>query len=302
MPPLTSPLNGELAAMAAAACWTVTSIAFESAGNRVGSLVVNLVRLVLASVFLSLTGVLFFGHALPLDAPASAWFWFSLSGIVGFVIGDLTLFRAFVVVGARTSMLVMSLHPPMTALLAWGLLGAGLPWYHVVGMVVTVSGVIWAILERTTGRSSITPKQMTWGITLAFIGALGQAGGLILSKMGMEIYDNAFGGTLIRVLTGIVGFALLFTLSGRWPLLLKGLRDKKGMAQTSVGAFFGPFLGVSLSLMAVHYAHPGVGAAIMSTTPVLIIPVAWAVFGEKPTTRAIGGAVLAVAGVVLLCL
>jgi len=44
---------GELAALLTAVFWTITALAFESASRKVGSLSVNLLRLVTAFVFLS---------------------------------------------------------------------------------------------------------------------------------------------------------------------------------------------------------------------------------------------------------
>jgi hypothetical protein len=66
------PHPGELAALATACCWTVTAMAFESAGRRIGSLPVNFIRLVLALVFLTLYGWITRGHPLPTDASAHA--------------------------------------------------------------------------------------------------------------------------------------------------------------------------------------------------------------------------------------
>ncbi len=98
---------GELAALLTAAFWCVTALAFEQAGKRVGSLTVNLIRLVLALVFLGIYTSFTRGMFFPLDATWHNWFWLSLSGLVGFVVGDLFLFKAYVEVGARISLLII---------------------------------------------------------------------------------------------------------------------------------------------------------------------------------------------------
>lgn len=56
---------------------------------------------------------------LPFDAQAEQWAWLALSGIVGFVIGDLLLFQSYVIIGARIAMLIMALAPPITAFAGW---------------------------------------------------------------------------------------------------------------------------------------------------------------------------------------
>jgi drug/metabolite transporter (DMT)-like permease len=292
---------GELAALGTACCWTVTALVFERAGKRIGSLVVNLLRLLVAFCFLALFGSLVRGAALPLDATPHAWLWLGASGVVGFTVGDLCLFRAFVVIGSRLSVLLMSLVPPLTALLGWLLLGEVLSAADWLGMGLTVGGVAWVALERRPAADG-RPGRVPWsGILLGLGGAAGQAVGLALSKYGMGDYD-AFAATQIRVIAGALGFALVFTVIGWWPRVWAARRDRVALGQLSVGGLFGPFLGVSLSLYAVQHTATGVAATIMGILPVLILPPAILLNKERVSVRAVGGAMLAVAGVAVLFL
>jgi drug/metabolite transporter (DMT)-like permease len=68
------------------------------------------------------------------------------------------------------------------------------------------------------------------------------------------------------------------------------------------GAIAGPFLGVWLSLIAVQHAPIGVASTLMSLPPILLIPLAWLIFKERITQRAIVGTALALAGVAVLFL
>lgn len=329
------PHAGELAALGTAACWMATALAFEAAGRRIGSLTVNLLRLLMAIALGALAGWALRGQALPLDAGAHQWLWLSVSGLVGFTFGDLCLFRAFVVLGARLSTLMMALAPPLTALIGWAVLGEVLSGRDLLGMAMTVTGIGWAVLERTrtarshqaaprvasatsvgaptaqtratsteapaTTRRSIAPHPTFAGVALGLGGALGQAGGLVLSKLGMAGYDP-FAATQIRVLAGTAGYVALFFALGWWPRLARALADRRAVGYTSIGAFFGPFLGVSLSLVAVTYTLTGVAASIMATTPVLIIPVLVLLGRERVGLGGWLGALLAVGGVALLFL
>ncbi len=298
---------GEFAALLTACFWTVTSLVFEAAGKRIGSLTVNIIRLYLAfiyyCVFLFFTRGLFF----PTDATPEAWFWLSLSGLVGFVIGDQLLFQAFVVVGARISMLIMAIVPPLTALIGWIMLGETLRLLSILGMLMTISGIILVVLKRESpqlngnGRNKFKFNYPLTGILLALGGAAGQATGLVLSKFGMKDY-NPFAASQIRVLAGLIGFTILFFVLGKWKDVAKGLKNKRGMMFTGIGSVFGPFLGVAFSLTAIQYTNTGVVATIMSIVPVLIIPPAIFIFKEKVNLKEIIGAVLAVGGVALLFL
>jgi drug/metabolite transporter (DMT)-like permease len=292
------PYAGEIAALMTACCWTVTSMAFEAAGKRIGSLPVNFIRLIMALGFLAAYGAITRGMPLPTDASARAWGWLAVSGVVGFAVGDLCLFRAFVVVGARLSMLMMALVPPFTALIGLALLGETLGPLDLLGMGLTVGGVAWVVLERKPGSTKRPPVS---GILLGLGGAVGQAVGLVLSKHGMRDYDP-FAATQIRVMAGIVAFAAILTFAGVWPRVVAALRDGAAMARTTLGAVFGPFLGVSLSLLAVKHTETGVAATIMAIVPVLIIAPSALVFKERVTVRAVLGAVIAVGGVAVLFL
>jgi len=290
---------GEIAALGTAACWAVTSMAFESAGKRIGSLAVNLIRLVLALIPLTLFCALQRGQALPTDATVHAWLWLSASGLVGFTFGDLCLFRAFVVVGARVSVLLMALVPPFTALLGLLILGERLSVLDWAGMALTVAGVTWVVRERAPdvkGKLRDLPRS---GILLGIGGAFGQALGLVMSKQGMGDY-HPIAATQIRVVAGIAGFALLFVFIGWWPRVISAVTDRVAMARTSLGAFFGPFLGVSLSLVAIQQTEAGVAATLMALVPVMIIPLTVFVRKERVTARSVLGSVVAVCGAALL--
>lgn len=294
--------QGELAALATAVCWTITALSFESAGRRVGSLSVNLLRLVVALLPLGLYGWIARGRILPTDAGLHAWVWLGLSGVVGFTLGDLCLFRAFVLVGARTTMLIsMSLAPLLTALAGWWLLRdqlSGLDW---VGMAITLAGVAWVVLERQRGRDEGERSARLRGVLLAVGAGAGQAAGLLLAKYGMGP-ANAFAASQIRVLAGALGFAVLFFLIGWWPRVRAALDDRPAMARITLGAVFGPFLGVSLALYAIQNTATGVAATIMALVPVFLIVPARVLFGERIGARAVLGALVAVGGVALLFL
>jgi drug/metabolite transporter (DMT)-like permease len=298
---------GEIAALLTAVFWTITSMSFESAGKKVGSLSVNLIRLLLAFLIYGVVNYFRRGLFLPLDAGTERWMWLILSGLVGFVMGDLLLFQAFVVIGARISMLIMALTPPITAFTSWLILDEVLSPMNWVGMVVTLTGISIVILKRekkeldSTRRRKITTNYSLTGILLAFGGAVGQGVGLVLSKKGMGQYD-AFAASHIRVITGIIGFAIIILITKRYGNLWNALQHIPAMKRIALGSLFGPFLGVSFSLLAIQHSKAGIAATIMSIVPVLIIVPAILIFHEKVNWKEIIGAVITVSGVALFFL
>ncbi|HOY31955.1 MAG TPA: DMT family transporter [Bacteroidales bacterium] len=292
---------GEFAALFTACCWTVTALAFESASNKVGSIAVNLLRLALALVFLSIFCYITRGRFFPSDAGEESWLWLSLSGLIGFVIGDLFLFESYTIIGSRVAMLIMTLVPPMTAFLSWLMLGETMTLFNFLGMALTLGGIAVVIVNKGTGDTMFSVTHSLRGILFAFIGAVGQAVGLVFSKVGMGDY-NAFAATQIRIITGIIGFVIVITIWKKWRNVGNAVKNVSAIKRIGLGSVFGPFLGVSFSLFAVQHANAGIASTIMAIVPVLIIPASVIFMHQKVTLKEIIGAVISVCGVALFFL
>jgi drug/metabolite transporter (DMT)-like permease len=302
---------GAIAALATALSWTVTALAFEFAGKRIGAFALNFLRLFVGCILLGLYGLVTRGRFFPFDAPASAWLWLSASGLVGLVLGDLLLFQAFIDIGSRVSMLVYASAPALTAVLGFAVLGERLGALALAGMGLTLAGIALVVLDGggrgpaaacPEGEKDCTPRsRRIRGLLLAIGAALGQAAGLILSKRGAGSMDP-FAGTQIRVTAAVLGFALVLSLLRKWRGTLAAFKDGRALTSLGLGSFFGPFLGVSLSLLAVQSTKAGIAAAIMSIVPVLIIAPSALIFKERIRAKDIVGSLVAVGGVFLLFL
>jgi drug/metabolite transporter (DMT)-like permease len=285
--------SGEIAALGVAVCWTLSALFFEKAGRQIGSLSVNIIRLVWAFVLLGLTLLVTKQHFIPTDATAYQWFWLGLSGIVGLFLGDLFLFKAYLVIGSRTSTLIMSTVPMFTATIGWFFLDEILEPKSILAIVVSITGIVIAIADRRL-KIKVPPK----GLLFAFGGAIGQAIGLILSKKGIGDY-NAIAATQIRILFGLISFIIFITILGRWRSIFATLRNKKGVESVSIGAFFGPFVGITLALFAIQRTHTGIASTIMALVPVMIIIPSAIMFKEKISPHHVIGAIISIIGVSL---
>lgn len=290
---------GEIAALGTALCWTIVGIAFESAGKRVGSLSVNYIRLVFGFLFISLYAYVSRGLIFPVDASNHNWIYLSISGLIGFFIGDMFLFQSYVEIGSRISSLIMAASPPITALLGFILLKERLSAKGLVGMIITIIGISMVILSKESGEKKIKTTYSVKGLIYAFLGALGQSLGLILSKIGMGDY-NPLAATQIRIITGFISFTILFIYLKKFGELKLAIKDKKAMKSIVVGSFFGPFVGVTLSLLSLQYTSAGISSTITAITPVTIIPFSILVFKENIKPKEIIGAIISVIGVGIL--
>ncbi len=300
---------GEIASFGAAVCWTVCSIAFTRAGEDVGSLCVNLIRLLMAGVLLGILCMLAYGQFFPITS-FRAWWVLGASGVIGFFIGDLCLFKAFLMIGPRLGLLVMSLWPPIAALVAWGWQDDALSRGQWCGMGLALVGVATVVLERPHGKDVRSMRHYGVGLLLSLIAATGQAVGYVISGVGMRMIDPHLNNriqiclqaTQIRLLAATACFVIVFTVARRWPSFAAALRHRRAMMWLSVGSVTGPFLGVSLSLLALVYIQAGVASTIMATAPILILPYAILIEKEKVNVFTAVGALAAVLGLAVLAL
>lgn len=281
---------GEFAGLGVSVCWTMSALFFEKAGHKIGSLSVNFIRLLFAIGFLGITTFFTRGMFFPTDATSYQWFWLGLSGFIGFFLGDMLLFQSYMVIGSRTAALIMSLAPMLTAVIGWFFLDEILSVKNIIAIVVSVSGIIIAISNRKM-KLNIPLK----GFLLAFGGALGQAVGLILSKKGMGDYDPV-AATQIRALFGILSFAILITVLRRWKRLGMAFTHVNAMKSVTVGAFFGPFIGVALGLFAIQMTKTGIASTLMGLVPIFIILPSAIMFKEKIRPQQVIGAIVSIAG------
>jgi drug/metabolite transporter (DMT)-like permease len=293
--------TGEIAALGTAVCFTLNAISFESAGKKVGSLSVSYIRLFIAFILLSISAYITRGLIMPADATTSAWFWLLISGLFGFVLGDLFLFEAFVEIGSRISLLIMSASPPITALAGFLFMREKLSIFALIGMTLNMLGISLVILSRGADEKKVEFNRPVKGIIFACLGALGQAAGLIFSKIGMGSY-NPLAATQIRIIAAVIGYTIIITWRNRWQEIKDSFKNKKALMQIAAGSVTGPYIGVVLSLVALQHTAAGIVSSITSISPIIIIPASIVIFKEKILPKEILGAFISIAGVMLLFL
>lgn len=303
---------GEIISLVVAVSWTITALFAEVASKRLGSLQFNVIRMLLSIVMLGATLWIFTGSPVPLYADGDAWLWLSLSGFVGYILGDYCLFNSYILIGSRFGQLFMTLAPIAAAFSGWAILGEKMSLQAVAGMLVTVFGIGLSVLNKGGGKRRLSLKLPLKGVLFGVGAGVGQGVGLVLSKVGMNYYEKSipvgddvvvglmpFASTMIRAITGFAGFFLIVLLQKKLSTFSTAVRNRKGMNAALWATFAGPFIGVSLSLMAVQYTEAGVASTIMALTPVLILWPSAYFFGQRVTVKEIVGAVISVIGVSL---
>ncbi len=329
--------TGEIISLVVAFSWTATALFAEVASRRIGSLPLNVVRMTMSLILLALTLWLTLGVPYPLFADGQAWLWLCLSGFVGYVLGDYCLFQSYILIGSRFGQLFMTLSAPSAAIAAWVLLGEAMTPLALLGMLVTLTGIGISVLnkggEDENGKKrKLKLKLPMKGVIMGVCAGMGQGIGLVLSKVGMGYYESSiaaqgvtdmatyvapdaiipvalgtmmpFASTMIRAIMGFIGFTvalLVFTKNGK-KRLNNAVHDQKAMLFTFGATMFGPFIGVSLSLMATLYTNAGIAQTIMALTPIFILAPAYFLLHQKVTVKEVIGAFISIAGVCLFFL
>jgi drug/metabolite transporter (DMT)-like permease len=291
---------GELAGLGTSVCWTGSSVSFTISSRLIGANVVNRFRLALALVLLMLVHFFIYHRLLPTNGAGSHWFWFGLSGIIGFAIGDSLLFRSLVLIGPRLTMLLMSLSPVFGTISAWIIFHQALRVTEIIAIAVTLGGVSAVILERPNGER--TRGHYVDGVLCGLGAAVCQALGLVVSKIGLAGNFPALSGNIIRVLVATVILWMIPLFRWTIPADFKKLKNTKASLTMILGAVFGPFLGVWLSLVSIQWSYIGIASTLQSLSPILLIPVSHWVFREKISSKALVGTVVAIIGVAMIFL
>jgi len=296
-----NPLLGQLFALVTAGCWAQNSIVYSLAGKRVGSRSVTHIRLWVAFPVIILVNFLFTRELIPKNIPLPALLNLFSSGFVGFFLADLFIFRAFVDLGPRETMVIMTLSPIFSAVISWFVLGEHLSGIQAAGILATILGVMWVTyVEGKAGNSK--KGNVKAGIIFALLGSLTQALAFILAKQGLNQDVFPVTGNLLRVSGGLGGVVVYTLMTGRFIEDFRNMRDRKALFLISEGALVGPVLGMIMSLYALSLAPVGIVTTIMQISPIILLPVDRFIFRKQIPSGAVAGTFLAVAGAALLFL
>ncbi|HSL47248.1 MAG TPA: DMT family transporter [Anaerolineales bacterium] len=252
--------SGELAGLATSFFFAMTALIFTSTGRMVGSQVTNRMRLAFALAYLVILNLILFHEPLPFSAESSRWLWLGISGIIGLSLGDAFLFQALVSVGPRLGTLLLSLAPIFGSIIAWVFFGEVLTILQITGFVLALAGIARVVMSHVEPPN--TPHGHTRrGVIFGMLAGLGQAVGLVLSKQAMFGNFSPFQANAIRMLAAVLFIWIWTALDGKAGATFAALREKpRVLWLLALGAFVGPVLGVSASLLAVQHAEVGVAS------------------------------------------
>lgn len=306
----------ELMALGTALCIALSGLTTSEAFGSVGVLTVTRWNVLATLLFHATVATVMGGWATL--TPSAIW-QLALSGLLAIVAAAPCYYGSIALLGPRNSVLVFSLNAPLTALIGLPLFGENLGWREVAGVALVLVGIAIATrlarpdppraaasaeaaapeVYRFAGLTELSPAAL--GILLGLGAALGQAGGVLAAKPAMAGGADPFAAMAVRF-----GTAAGFFLFAWWAGLEKDTRarsrDWRPFGFTMLGTTFGNGFGMTLLLKALVSGNTGIIATFAATSPIMILPLAWARTGRMPGPGAWIGAVLAVCGTALVML
>ena len=295
--------TGEIAAVVTALLWAFTSLFFTVASRLIGVGAVNRTRLALALLFIALVHWMSTGSVFPFETEPWRWGVLTVSSVAGLAIGDGALFLAFVYIGPRLTLLVMTIVPVFSTLFAWLWFDEILVSREILGMLITIGGIGWVVTEKRNpdpSENPYPPEKYGIGIVLALVGALGQTANLVVTKFALTDGYSALSATEVRILVALVMLCLLAIFQGELIHSVRKLSNKRAFIFVTAGAIAGPFLGIWFSYIAIQHTRIGIASTIMATPPLILIPLSAIFFGERTSMRGWVGTLIAFAGVGVL--
>jgi drug/metabolite transporter (DMT)-like permease len=305
---------GETVALGTTISWSIGIFPFTEAARRLGPHQLNHIRLVFAVILLTLLSLIFLPVSFTglFSAPLPAhWIWFGASGVIGLALGDYFGFTSFAVLGPRIGSIFSTLAPTAALIAGFIVIGERINIIGIAGILITIGGVIWLTLTRSAKATMQDHEhgKVGKGILFGILSAVCQGVGVVLANKGFQSQIDhhdlaAFHATWIRMICATSVVWLITFSQGKIRTITAPAFENKnnGLIYALGGTIFGPVIGVSLSMYAVSLLHdkPSVAQTIFSLMPVVVLPLCWIFYKEKITLKSIAGALVAIAGVMIL--
>lgn len=301
---------GLIAAVITLFCWTIGTIAFTRASELYVPKSINRVRLLFATVVLTVIVCLWCGtnpvtlFATPLP---EHWLWLGISGVVGLSIGDYFAFSAFRLLGSSRTSLFSTFAPGAALFGGFIFLGEQMNTIGLFGMAISIGGLVWFIQSAAARKQNTEDKtHLKKGIVFAILGALCQGLGLVFAKKGL-ILDSEAGrilplhATWIRMFSATAVVYVIGIFKGNlWKEFKIVAFTPAIIKPVAIGTLFGPVIGVSMSLYAASVIEVSLAQTIFSLLPISVMLAAVMMRKEKLEATSFIAAIIGVAGVFVL--
>lgn len=285
---------GGAAALLSAAAWALSSILFRRLGDEASPSGMNLGKCIIGSLALGMI-LVFTGIS---SIPPRDFLLLGLSGLLGIALGDTLFFKSLMNLGPRLALLIGALGPVFTVVMAVVFLGERpslMAWAGIIATLGGVNWVLWGSVPLDGERRGHTLTGIKYGVLSIFCNSVG----VLLAKLGVSSV-SALEGTFIRFLCGMAGLLAAGLVSGNLKGWLEPFGDRGRVKLLLSAVLVAIFGGFWLLLVALKHIPASLAVVLNETAPLFVLPLAYFMLKEKITARGAVGALIAVAGIVLI--
>jgi drug/metabolite transporter (DMT)-like permease len=278
------PAFGALCALGAALAWSITSLLARTLMPHYGSVTINAVRSGVAGVLLVAWVVVADGPTALVAISGVTFLVLIVSIVAAIGVGDTVFFESARAIGLGRAMTIATTYPVGAAFLAAALYGERITTPIAAGTFLTLSGVALIVGVRVEDR----PERLWFGVGTAVVTAMMKTPLNEIDPVTAQAIRLPLASALLFLTPWARGAGAALRTAGRGPLLRIGV--------LSVITAFSSVLFVA----SLKYAGVAVGSVLSSTAPLFALPLGVIFLGERMSAWTVLGALVTVAGIVVL--
>jgi uncharacterized membrane protein len=289
---LSDPAFGAVCALGAALAWSVTSLLARTLMPHYGSVTINAVRSGIAGALLVACVVLTDGPGVLVAMSGTTFMVLVVSIVAAIGIGDSVFFESTRAIGLGRAMTIATTYPIGAALMAAAIYGERITTPIAVGTLLTLGGVALIVSVRPGAR----PERLWFGVGTAVLASVAWAVSTVMMKTPLHEIEPLtaqairlpLASALLWLTPWTRGAAAALRAGGRGPLLRIGALS----LITAVSSV--------LFVASLKYAGVAIGSVLSATAPLFALPLGVIFLGERVSVWTVLGALVAVAGIVVL--
>ncbi|MEM2560965.1 MAG: DMT family transporter [Candidatus Bathyarchaeia archaeon] len=292
---------GEVLALCAALCWTISAVLYREALIDVKPILANTIRSIGTSMFIMTILALTGGFKVLISLPAHVIMLACVSGLVGLGFGDTLYLLSLEVIGVSRAVPITCSYPLFNIIFASLLEGEKVEWQIILAAVAIVAGIWLLSYNSNNSEMAMKRRDLVKGVSAAIATAILWSISISLVNIAVNEASNLqqiFAINSVRVVF-LMSLLIIITVPTGKKINFINM-DWKNIARLSAGGIIALGLGWFLLALSLIYIPETRAVPISSTTP-LFSAIAGALFlHEKVTFNVIVGSAVIVLGVALI--
>lgn len=289
---------GELSALGAALCWTISAVLYKEALKETKPIPANMIRCIGTSIFLVTVLCFTGGFKVLCDLPTPVVLLACASGLIGLGVGDTLYFFSLELIGVSRAVPLTCTYPLFSLIWAVLLAGETIAWHIGVAAFIIVAGIWLLTYEGKYDLSEASNKKLVKGVAAALTTAT--VWSISISLIDVAIKETTGFEQALAINTIRIAVLMIFLL------IAAPLADWKfnftwdNIVRLFTGGVIALGIGWFLLALSFMYIPEAQAVPLSSTTPLFSTLSGAILLHEKVTFRVAAGSAMIVLGTFLI--